>query len=429
MRQILVRVPRGHGSRVLQAARRRGGSDLSVAEVTSERGEPLDLAILYVSNSSAGPLLAELQDIPDLHVSMIPSSALALRPPLSAIAAEVRDVTARSPFEIYLAGLQSIGGWAGFLGYAVAGGVVVWLGLSFDSVVLLVGAMLIAPFAGPAMNTAIATARGDGRLLWRALVRYTAALVVTAAVAALLTAAFQQDVVTRQMEAISRVSAATVLLPLAAGAAGALHLCQSERSSLVSGAASGLLIAASLAPPAALLGMATVIRDWELLPSALFLLGLQLAGINLVGALVFRAYGLRSDVPPFDRGKGPLTGLGVAVSVAGLAALLAWQFLSPSSMLQRASAETRIRGVVMRELTDAPGVLPAQVEVRFARTPRGREPFVLVTAHVQRVGPGVGPDDELRRQLARRLRDLVEPQAEGTAVLVSVTLIDAPEQR
>ncbi|MGH2416529.1 MAG: DUF389 domain-containing protein, partial [Microcystaceae cyanobacterium] len=44
---------------------------------------------------------------------------------------------------------------------------------------LLVAAMLIAPFAGPAMNTAIATAWGDRKLLWRSILRYFAALSVT----------------------------------------------------------------------------------------------------------------------------------------------------------------------------------------------------------------------------------------------------------
>lgn len=51
----------------------------------------------------------------------------------------------------------------------------------------------------------------------------------------------------------SQISIAAVLLPLAAGAAGALNLFQSERSSLVSGAATGMLVAASLAPPAGII--------------------------------------------------------------------------------------------------------------------------------------------------------------------------------
>jgi hypothetical protein len=48
------------------------------------------------------------------------------------------------------------------------------------------------------------------------------------------------------------------------GAAGALNLCQSERSSLVSGAATGMLVAASLAPQAGLIRMGAAIGEWEM---------------------------------------------------------------------------------------------------------------------------------------------------------------------
>jgi hypothetical protein len=49
--------------------------------------------------------------------------------------------------------------------------------------------------------------------------------------------------VTSSMSSTSNVSAVAVLLPLIAGAAGPLNLVQSERSSLVSGAAVGMLVA------------------------------------------------------------------------------------------------------------------------------------------------------------------------------------------
>ena len=79
MRQIFVRVPRGHGPRVLDAARRCGGHNLSVAEATDERGEPVDLAVVHVANAGVGPLFTALGDLPDLRVSMIPSGAPARR--------------------------------------------------------------------------------------------------------------------------------------------------------------------------------------------------------------------------------------------------------------------------------------------------------------------------------------------------------------
>jgi uncharacterized membrane protein len=137
---------------------------------------------------------------------------------------------------------QSVGSWKGFLGYAAVAGFVVWIGLYTNTTYLLVAAMLIAPFAGPAMNVAIATARGDRQLLWRSIVRYFAALAVTIAVAAALSLILRQDIATSLMIERSQISSVAVLLPLAAGAAGALNLVQSDRSSLVSGAATGMYV-------------------------------------------------------------------------------------------------------------------------------------------------------------------------------------------
>lgn len=97
---------------------------------------------------------------------------MALYPPEDKAPDQVTDIETRSPIEIFLSGLQSIGSWKGFIGYSVITSIVVWIGLFTNTSYLLVAAMLIAPFAGPAMNTAIATARGDWPLLKEGLIRY-----------------------------------------------------------------------------------------------------------------------------------------------------------------------------------------------------------------------------------------------------------------
>jgi len=51
---------------------------------------------------------------------------------------------------------------------------------------------------------------------------------------------------------VSEISSVGALLPLVAGAAGALNQMQAQSNSLVSGTAVGLLVAAALAPPAGL---------------------------------------------------------------------------------------------------------------------------------------------------------------------------------
>lgn len=369
MRQLMVRVPHGAGARVLEIAGRHQAVNASRWDAAGGDGERCEMVLVHLPNERLGPFADAVEALPDVHMSLVDAGALAMRPPADQVARQTRDVTPRSPLEIYLAGLQSIGSWKGFLGYAGIAGVVVWIGLITNTVALLVGAMLIAPFASPAVNAALATARGDGRLLARSLARYGAALALTAAVAAVLTLAFRQDHATAEMVAIASVSPAAFLLPLAAGAAGALTLCQAQRSSLVSGAGAGLLVAASLAPPAGVLGISAVLGRWDLAGDAAYLLALQLVGIDLAGAAVFRLFGVGPRGQRYPHGH-PWAARAAGVALAGaFAALLALQFTTPHPHLQRAGVESRARSAAIAAVRQDARVRLLEVRADFpART-------------------------------------------------------------
>lgn len=426
VRQLLVQVPRGEGQRVVEAARSHEGSNLSCFHATDEQGSEIDLVILHVPNVQVGPLIEAIDPVDDLRVSMQPSGALALRPPASDVAQQVQDVSLRSSFEVFIAGLQSIGSWQGFLGYAMLGGSVAWLGMFTNTAFLLVAAMLIAPYGGPAMNTAIATARGDSTLLWRSLARYVAALATSIVAAAALSLLFRQQIVTAQMASISNISTGAVLLPLVAGAAGALFLSQAERSSLVAGASVGVLVAASLAPPAALIGMSAVLGRWELIVSGLFLLGLQLVGINLSGAIVFRWFGgLDPQGPRYSRGRAWVAWVSVTVTVIGLAGLLMWQFGSAPPQLQRGTLTQRARAVVISTVDDRAEASLVDATVEFARPDIAGQNTLLVTVYAQRNPNATTPSDDLEQQLATDIRRAINEQGYNVTPLVDVTVLSA----
>lgn len=343
MRQLIIQVPQGCGQTVIDIAKSHNATNTAQFEA-KDSDRAIDLVIAHVSNQQVEKLLAELQDLPELQISLLPAGVIALQPPASEAPQQVTNVEERSPIEIFLSGLQSVGSWRGFLAYAAAAGFVVWVGLYTNTSYLLVAAMLIASFAGPAMNAAIATARGDRILLGRSLLRYFAALAVTIATTFLLSLILRQEIPTSLMLDSSQVSAVAVLIPLTAGAAGALNLVQSDRSSLVSGAAAGMLVAASLAPPAGIVGMGAALGRWDLVLDAVFLLLLQLGGINLSAALLFRIYGLSTRGTRYQRGQKWVTRSALAVTVLALIGLLTWQFsgspyLERSSPAQQANAE------------------------------------------------------------------------------------------
>ncbi|MCL6752062.1 TIGR00341 family protein [Nostoc sp. CCCryo 231-06] len=423
MRQLIIQVPRGNGKAVIDIAKSHNGTNLARFEGNAE--EPIDVVIIHVSNREVGKVLEELQDLPKVHITFIPTGVIALQSPASEAPQQVVNVEERSPIEIFLSGLQSVGSWQGFLGYASLAGFVVWIGLYTNTAYLLVAAMLIAPFAGPAMNTAIATAWGDRKLLGRSILRYFAALSVTIATTWLLSLILRQEIPTSLMLDSSQVSAVAVILPLVAGAAGALTLVQSDRSSLVSGAATGMLVAASLAPPAGIVGMASAIGRWDMAISGLFLLFLQLCGINFSAALLFRIFGLSPQATRYQRGKKRVFTIALAITVIALAGLLTWQF-SNSPNLQRSSLAQRAKAQVQKAVEQVGLAKLVESNVRFTRSNIEGHDTLLSVVYVQRQ-PGVtASNEEIRSSLTQSIQAQLLKQDLNLTPLVDVNVLETP---
>ncbi|MBW4609016.1 MAG: DUF389 domain-containing protein [Hassallia sp. WJT32-NPBG1] len=426
MRQLIIQVPRGQGKQVLEIAESLDGRNLAQFEAMGSEGL-IDLVLIHVSNGQVEKLLEKIEDIPKVHITLLPTGVITLRPPASQAPQQVTNVEERSPIEIFLGSLQSVGSWRGFLGYAGLAGFVVWIGLYTNTAYLLVAAMLIAPFAGPAMNVAIATSKGDKQLLWRSILRYFAALGVTIAVTGILSLIWRQDVATSLMIETSQISSVAVLLPLAAGAAGALNLVQSERSSLVSGAATGMLVAASLAPPAGIVGMASVIGKWDMAISGLFLLLLQLVGINFTAALLFRFFGLSAQGVRYQRGKRWLFPVALASTVAVLASLLTWQFAN-TPFLQRSTIAQRANADIQQVVNQNPLVDLVEANARFTGNNVKGQNTLLSVVYVQRREGASLSSEEISSRLTQEIQTHLEKENFNITPLVNVSVLEPSSQ-
>ena len=425
MRQLIFRVPRGEGGRIIAAAEERGGVNLSTLEA-KKGGQLLDLVFVYVSNREVESLMLEVKSIADLHVVLQPSGTLPLHPPTGRAAQQVLDIQPLSPLEVFLSGLQSIGSWTGFLGYAAAAAVVAWIGLYTNTTYLLVAAMLIAPLAGPATNVALATARGDMHLFRRSLLRYVVALLIISGLSALLSLVLGQRAVTTQMVDISSVSVVAILLPLVAGGAGALSLMQSDNSSLVSGAAVGMLVAASLAPPTAVIGMATALGRWEMVLGGLFVVTLQLFGINLAGSLVFRTFEITVEEPYFSRGNRLLFPINLTVTVLALAGLLTLQLSSPPNLV-RSSLAQRVSYAMQQAVNSGDVARTVQTSASFTRANIPGQETLLGIVYAERRSGVQGEDATLERQLEGRIERRLQSEFNDFTPLVNVELLEPPE--
>lgn len=421
MRQLRLTIPVERGDELLEVVDRHPTRALRHWTVEGDDAERFCVEV-SLTNRQIGELLADVEGVGDVQVTMAPQSVLTLVPGREQAPEELVDVESLSPQEVYLAGLQSVGSWTGFLGYAAVAGAVVWIGMLLGSVFLLIAAMLIAPFAGPAMNAALASATGDRTLLGRTVLRYGAAIAVVVAVAGALNAVLGSAIATNMMTETANVSAVAVVLPLTAGAAGALNLMQAERSSLVSGAATGVLVAAALAPPAGLVGMAAVIGEWSMVGSGMFLLLLQLAGLNLSGALIFRAYGVAPGSARYGRGNTTVSRGALVASAVVVAALVGFQ-LQESPSLRRSSVQQEISAELSQIVNDDPEAGLVEVNARFTRPDIPGQDTLLAVVYVQ---PMAGVDPlALEDRLSDELTALISEHYDVVA-LVSVTALVPP---
>ncbi len=363
MRQLIIKIPKGHKDEVLKSIEEFEGKNTIFLPQ-----EEQDVFVIFLPNRTVNNFLKRIDEYEEPEISLIPRGVITLYPPASESPDQVADVQPKSSLEIYLGGIQSVGSVKGLIGYSFAAGIIVWIGLYTTTVFLLVAAMLVAPFAGPAMNAALATAAGKMPLLKSSLKRYGMAIGIGIVASFLMTVIFPLNTLTPLMIEVSQVSKVAILLPLISGFAGAINVVQSERDSLVSGAAVGILVAASLAPPVGLVGAGLYIMDWEVVWSSVFRIILQLLGIHLTATLVFYFFG---KVTPggvrFLKGNKMMTYITTAIVVLGIGGMMFWQFSQPP-FLRKASMNTELTEKLDRELNKLDYVEVIKKDVSFTNT-------------------------------------------------------------
>jgi len=161
------------------------------------------------------------------------------------------------------------------------------IGLTRSSVVIIIGAMVIAPLLGPNVALSLATALADVSLAWKSLRSLLVGLGLSLAVAAVagLILRPSPDI----PEIASRTSAGwgDVLLAIASGAAGGLTYTTGIPTALV-----GVMVAVALLPPWVAFGMLVGAAEWHAALGALLLTGLNLICLNLTGVLTFVLQGV-----------------------------------------------------------------------------------------------------------------------------------------
>ncbi|MEZ6233274.1 MAG: TIGR00341 family protein [Phycisphaerales bacterium] len=231
-----------------------------------------------------------------------------------------------------------------FIVLSVVSGVLAAAGLLRGSIAVLVGAMVLAPLFKPLALAGVSVVLGQPGRSLRGLL-WLAVSLSLAAGAALLVALLTPDrSVTSLIEMRTGISPFDVVVALAAGVAMAYVIVKRDSMAMV-----GIVVAASLMPVAAALGIAVALGRWDLLGGAAFTLASNVGGV-LLGLVV----GLRvEEIRTSDARRAKLaewvTNRSLAAGSLVILALAGFSIWAYSHASGRDAALDRLDGSVPRD--------------------------------------------------------------------------------
>ncbi len=291
-----------------------------------------------------------------------------------------------------------------FVVLAVVSAVVAVAGILLDSAAVVVGSMVIAPLLGPAMATAAGTVVDDPTLFRRGIrlqvgggllavvsaTVFAAVLRLSGAVTLSATAVFSLSEVTERLAP----DLLAVPIALGAGVAGALSLSAGVSAALV-----GVMIAAALVPPTAVVGIGIAWGRPAAVVGAGLLVVVNYLSINAtaLGTLWYRGYRPdgRFQFETATHTRRRLAVVGVAL-LAATAVLAGATYANTQTTAVESAARQETRAVLadqpgrlQRVETEMAGVVvrhPAVVALTVAVPPDVRPPRVAepVAEHVRR---------------------------------------------
>lgn len=175
-----------------------------------------------------------------------------------------------------------------FLAMTGLSAVVAAVGLLRDDVAVIIGAMVIAPLLRPNVGLALAATLADRKLGWRAVLTNAAGSGLALALAVATGLLVEVDPSVPAIASRSVIDHQSLILALAAGAAGTLAFTRG-----LAGAVIGVMVAVALLPPLVSAGL--LLGAGHLRPAigAFLLTGGNLVSINLAGVVTFLLQGVR----------------------------------------------------------------------------------------------------------------------------------------
>jgi uncharacterized hydrophobic protein (TIGR00341 family) len=179
----------------------------------------------------------------------------------------------------------SVSSWALI---ALASGIAVF-GVAMENVMVVIGAMVIAPMLGPFLSLSFGIVVGDRRLIQDSMFYAVLSLLFSVAISFILAFLLSSLIpeITALMRLIANPGFMTVPLSLLVGSAAALTFTTELQESLA-----GVAVAIALVPPAAVCGIALAKLNVSLFVDVALVLLTNVTALILAGSVTFKLFGI-----------------------------------------------------------------------------------------------------------------------------------------
>lgn len=165
--------------------------------------------------------------------------------------------------------------------------IVAAVGLLYNDIAVIVGAMVIAPFLGPNLALSLATVLGDKKLIIQAVKSSVLGIGMSILFCSLIGYVWPYSMDGAELMRRTEVGFASIFLALSAGSAAVLSLAKGVSSALV-----GVMVAAALLPPVAACGLMLGSGQYYAAEGAAVLFAINIACINVAANIVFLLHGV-----------------------------------------------------------------------------------------------------------------------------------------
>lgn len=166
--------------------------------------------------------------------------------------------------------------------------VVAAVGVAYNNITVVIGAMVIAPLLGPNVALSLATTLGDTDLAWSAAKTNVVGILVALAIAVPLGAILKVNPQVTEIQARLHTQIKDIVLALASGSAGVLSITTVAPAALI-----GVMVAVALIPPLVTFGLLLGSGHTELSFQALLLFITNVICINLAGVVTLLVQNVR----------------------------------------------------------------------------------------------------------------------------------------